>query len=271
MPTLLLCARFARSYGRPVRSEEPGFLESVFSYVFGDGDPNGQLEEVRVRAAAKVIRANQGAVTAEQLAPFVDVPDGADLDLSDERSIVDESFVLPIVSKLGGIPQAVGEDIVYVFPELKKSGLSTAALTKLMGVSTAEEYEEATALRAGVELPTDVLQVRGAAATFPFALTLTPRAQEAQWEFSSASSTNLLLSGALGVVNLGGVLYLSNLLSAPALQGMVLPGIYGLVQVRPSSSEARANRPGGGEARVSRAPRSPRSSSLSLVCSLQPR
>lgn len=52
--------------------EEMGFLESVFSYIFGDGNPNQGLEERRLSLAANMIRANKGSVTAEQLAPFCD-------------------------------------------------------------------------------------------------------------------------------------------------------------------------------------------------------
>lgn len=52
--------------------EELGFFESVYSYVFGDGDPNVRLEERRLSLAAQMIRSNGGAVTAEQLAPFCD-------------------------------------------------------------------------------------------------------------------------------------------------------------------------------------------------------
>lgn len=61
-------------YGADVRRdpEELGFFESVYSYVFGDGDPNQRLEERRLKLAAEMIRSNQGAVTAEQLAPFCD-------------------------------------------------------------------------------------------------------------------------------------------------------------------------------------------------------
>ena len=49
-------------------------------------------------------------------------------------------------------------------------------------------------------------------------------------EFSAASEGNLLLAGGLGVVNLAGGLYLSNMLSAPALAGVALPGYFGIVQ-----------------------------------------
>ena len=52
------------------------FLESVFSVLFGDGDPNADLEERRSKAVAKLIRAKGGAVTAEELAPYMDPDTG---------------------------------------------------------------------------------------------------------------------------------------------------------------------------------------------------
>jgi hypothetical protein len=61
-------------YGADVRRdpEELGFFESVFSFVFGDGNPNQRLEQKRLQLAAQMIRENQGAVTSEQLAPYCD-------------------------------------------------------------------------------------------------------------------------------------------------------------------------------------------------------
>ena len=61
-------------YGQPQSRdpEEMGFFESVFSYIFGDGNPNANLDERRLSLAANMIRQNKGAVTAEQLAPFCD-------------------------------------------------------------------------------------------------------------------------------------------------------------------------------------------------------
>lgn len=50
------------------------FIESVYSFVFGDGDPNFNLEERRYRQIAQLIRENGGAVTAEQLAPYLARP-----------------------------------------------------------------------------------------------------------------------------------------------------------------------------------------------------
>jgi hypothetical protein len=49
-----------------------GFLESTFSYIFGDGDPNADIEQQRLKLLASVIRSAGGAVTAEQLAPYLD-------------------------------------------------------------------------------------------------------------------------------------------------------------------------------------------------------
>ena len=70
---------------------EMGFLESVFSYLFGDGNPNQQIEERRLVLAANMIRKNNGAVVAEQLAPFCDDlpenPQRGDSTIVDEVSL----------------------------------------------------------------------------------------------------------------------------------------------------------------------------------------
>lgn len=76
---------YANPYQRP---DEMGFLPSVFSYVFGDGNPNEKIEEKRLALAANMIRANNGAVTAEQLAPFCD--DAPDPSEYMEATYVDE-------------------------------------------------------------------------------------------------------------------------------------------------------------------------------------
>jgi hypothetical protein len=50
---------------------EMGFLQSCFSFLFGDADPNADFEQRMSRAVASLVRANGGAVTAEQLAPLL--------------------------------------------------------------------------------------------------------------------------------------------------------------------------------------------------------
>jgi hypothetical protein len=75
--------------GQPVRDpEEMGFLESTFSYIFGDGNPNTNLEEARLRKVANMIRDSNGSVTAEQLAPFCD--DAPAPRLEDSSAYIDE-------------------------------------------------------------------------------------------------------------------------------------------------------------------------------------
>jgi hypothetical protein len=84
-------------YGQPEATSDPedmGILESVFSYIFGDGNPNPNLEERRLSLAASVIRQNKGAVTAEQLAPFCD--DAPDPSSVEQRGYVDEVRIVEI-------------------------------------------------------------------------------------------------------------------------------------------------------------------------------
>ncbi|KAL4573577.1 hypothetical protein LXL04_020387 [Taraxacum kok-saghyz] len=71
--SLQLRRRFAKS--TPVRKEGAvmNFIESVFSFVFGDGDPNEGIEEERWKLIGQYITSNGGVVTAEELAPYLDV------------------------------------------------------------------------------------------------------------------------------------------------------------------------------------------------------
>jgi len=43
---------------------------TIFSFLFGDGNPNANLEERRWQQIATVIRNNGGAVVAEQMLPI---------------------------------------------------------------------------------------------------------------------------------------------------------------------------------------------------------
>lgn len=250
--------------GRDYRDpDEMGFLESVFSYVFGDGNPNAGLEEQRLSLAANMIRENQGAVTAEQLAPFVD--EAPSPQTVAESTYVDEAFVLPIVSALGGEPVVTDEgEIVYTFPELQKTTTtsSTAATTR-NSLPAAKAREASVLKRAGMRPQTssrEIMQVlnyngirtppRGGAVERSDLIDLLEEAlpppspaeeaaminadptvlQEREWKFSLAPELNKVLAGGLGVVNLGGALYLGNLLNQYALYGVRLPSFMGTVQ-----------------------------------------
>jgi len=97
--------------------KEPGmnFLEAVFSFLFGDGNPNADLEEKRFSAIATVIRNNGGAVTGEQIAPYLD------------QAIDDyEEYMLPVLTRFNGLPQVSPDgEIVYHFPELQITATKT--------------------------------------------------------------------------------------------------------------------------------------------------
>jgi hypothetical protein len=262
-------------------SDELGFLESVFSYVFGDGNPNGDVESRRISLAAAMIREYGGAVTAEQLAPFCnDAPmpllstalvannGGGSSKLGEERAYVDESFVLPIVTQLDGEPRVTDEgDIVYVFPELMTSASSSSTNMKSSSTTSStkemlQKSREARILRrAGLDedAPTSMIgkllnmnriSTRGALERtdlINILETALPDDEnendvnssvdddpsllvEREFKFSLASSFQTVLAGGLGVVNLGGALYLGNLLGQYAIYGVRLPSYMGLVQ-----------------------------------------
>jgi hypothetical protein len=103
---------------RPSHSDEKpsmNFLESVFSFLFGDGNPNVDLEERRWKAIGTVIRNHRGAVVAEQIAPYLDdVGKGYDRDY--------ESYMLPVLTRFNGQPEVSPKgEIIYHFPELQAS------------------------------------------------------------------------------------------------------------------------------------------------------
>lgn len=86
------------------------FLLDCFSFLFGDGNPNYDLEERQWATIAEVIRNNDGVVTAEQLAPFT----GA--------NPKNEDGVLPTLVRFNGQPEVTETgNIVYVFPSMQVS------------------------------------------------------------------------------------------------------------------------------------------------------
>ena len=88
------------------------FLEAVFSFLFGDGNPNANLEELRWQTIGTVIRNSGGAITAEQVAPYLDHVG------KDWRE--NEDYILPVLTRFNGRPEVSPEgQIIYHFPELQ--------------------------------------------------------------------------------------------------------------------------------------------------------
>lgn len=105
--------REKRQKTSPESRREMNFFEAVFSFLFGDGNPNFDLEERRWKAIAKVIRNNQGAVTAEQIAPYLD-------NLGKGYALEYEEYMLPVLAKFDGRPEVSPQgQIIYHFSELQ--------------------------------------------------------------------------------------------------------------------------------------------------------
>lgn len=92
------------------RRRKSNFLFDCFSFLFGDGNPNADLEERKWSLIANAIRDHGGVITAEQLAPYT----GA--------SPTDEDAVLPTLVRFDGKPEVTEEGgIVYTFPSMQVS------------------------------------------------------------------------------------------------------------------------------------------------------
>jgi hypothetical protein len=108
---------FAPTYDRrPQRPQEQakfGFLESIYSFLFGDGDPNANLESRRWQMIAGLIRQHRGAIVAEQATPFLDT-----LEPSSAQEY--EDYMLPVLTRFNGRPEVSPDgQLVYHFPDLQ--------------------------------------------------------------------------------------------------------------------------------------------------------
>jgi hypothetical protein len=172
-----------------------GFLESIYSCVFGDGDPNENVfEQQRWNALGRYIQSRGGVATAEELAPFLDASTtefGAAIDA--DGLVVQESFVLPALTRFGGEPQvdATG-NIVYVFESLQ----STASARPM-------------------PVPYDAVL-------------------EQEWTLTRATTPQKILVGLLAAANLVGVVALSVSLQNPRnLYILTINGLQGIVGAMP--------------------------------------
>ncbi len=92
---------------------ELNFLEAIFSFLFGDGNPNAELDEQRWQAIAATIRNNGGAIVAEQVTPYLD-------NLGERHQQEYEDFMLPVLTRFNGRPEVSPEgQLIYHFPELQ--------------------------------------------------------------------------------------------------------------------------------------------------------
>lgn len=199
--------RYARRQrARADRGDRLSFLEAVFSFVFGDGDPNENFAARRWRALAAHVRRLGGVVSAEEMAPFLDPPrlardtrsgrllrgeeGGASSSSSLGRYGADESFVLPALLRLNGeafVDESSGR-LLYRFPDLQ----ATAAAGGGGQGSWFDALRSSSSSSSTVKVPL-----------------------ERQWDFSAASPGQQAAALALGVANLAGVVILGGMLQDP--------------------------------------------------------
>lgn len=207
--------RYARRQrARADRGDRLSFLEAVFSFVFGDGDPNEGFSRRRWRALAAHVRRLGGVVSAEELAPFLDPPrlprdartgrlavveDGSSSSLG--RYGGDESFVLPALLQLNGeafVDEASGR-LLYRFPDLQ--------------ATAADEAEGSGGNGGGLFGAGGGGWFGGGRGNSNSTVVKVP--VERQWDFSVASPGQQAAALALGVANLVGVVILGGLLQDP--------------------------------------------------------
>jgi hypothetical protein len=95
------------------------FLQSCFSFLFGDGNPNQSYEENLEKAAVSFIRSQKGLVIAEQLIRFLPTPPPlpsmpSSLSSSEDDGCkrIDESYVLLFLIKYHGTQIVTKEGII---------------------------------------------------------------------------------------------------------------------------------------------------------------
>ncbi|WJX81394.1 hypothetical protein P8452_64281 [Trifolium repens] len=158
-------------------NNKTNFIESVFSFVFGDGDPNQGIEEERWKLIGQYISSNGGVVAAEELAPYLDIE-------SIEKIKDDESYILPVLLRFDGQPVVDEEgNILYRFPSLQKTASQKSKRKEYVGKRWAD-------------------WVGGVEKFF----------EEKIWQFSKTSSSERALVIGLGGLNLFGVVVLGTML-----------------------------------------------------------
>ena len=117
----------AKTQRKPVN-----FLEAVFSVLFGDGNPNADLEQRRWSYISNLIHRQQGVAIGEQIAPYLD-----DLGQGTDREY--ENYMLPVLTKFNGIPEVspTGE-LVYHFPDLQTTLRADSSKSSRVPISLRE-------------------------------------------------------------------------------------------------------------------------------------
>ncbi|OMO82235.1 hypothetical protein CCACVL1_12020 [Corchorus capsularis] len=155
----------------------------VFSFVFGDGDPNQGIEEERWKLIGQYIASHGGIVMAEELAPYLDLQ-------TTNGALSDESYILPVLLRFDGQPEIDKEgNILYRFPSLQRTASSQRSVRKEYVVRRWSDWV------GGVE----------------------EFVKEKKWQFSKTSPSDRGIIVVLGGINLFGVIILGAMLKDAAI------------------------------------------------------
>ncbi|KAG2405096.1 uncharacterized protein HKW66_Vig0043510 [Vigna angularis] len=161
--------------------DKMNFIESVFSFVFGDGDPNQGIEEERWKLIGQYIASNGGVVAAEELAPYLEID-------STEGLKDDESYILPVLLRFDGQPDVDEEgNILYRFPSLQRTASQKSKRKEYVGRRWADWV--------GID----------------------KFFQEKKWQFSKTGTSERAMVIGLGGLNLFGVIILGTMLKDMAV------------------------------------------------------
>jgi len=145
---------------------EMSFLEVVFSLLFGDGNPNRNIQQKRTLAIASLIRHNSGVIIAEQAKPYLD-----DCLLGRNSSDRHEGFILSILKLFDGRAESTDDgQLVYIFSHMKTSKIRIFSPDLNLNHTSTNEV-------------------------------IPPPVYENTWNFSKAQTSQLLLAYGLGVLN----------------------------------------------------------------------
>ncbi len=89
------------------------FLFNCFTFLFGEGNPNLNLEDRRLSLITDTIKANQGSIIFEQIAPYLDLK---------PSDINNEDKILPILARFNGYPKVTQNgNLIYIFENFQIS------------------------------------------------------------------------------------------------------------------------------------------------------
>ena len=194
------------------KKQEMSFLAAVFSFVFGDQDPNLTFDQERWAAVGAAIKRNGGVMTAEQLAPYLDLPFGArEAAEINSRDDDDESFVVPALVRFGGHAEVDERGrLLYTFPSLMTTAAGSSSSGGGGSGGGSQKQIPSSVYRSG---PLKQRQQQQQQKSDSLSFEPPPLALERPIPFTLASPGQRLAAAALGAANTAGVVMLGRLLA----------------------------------------------------------